>query len=260
MSATEAVNSLWIGKRLGLVERACLRSFIANGHRFRLWCYDAPDGVPAGVELRDAATILPEDSIIRHKGGSVSLFSNRFRYELQRLGLGIWADCDLYLLRPLPELPNHLFAWAAPGHICTAMLRLPASSPLIEPLLDIFSETSVPPWLPLRSRIAARWRLARTGRSGLCEMPWGSAGPLALTYLARRFGLDRFALPVESFYPVHWDRAAWIRDPSLRLEDVVAAGTVAVHLWNELIKGFKDLPAPEGSFLARLHREGAAPD
>ena len=33
-------------------------------------------------------------------------------------------------------------------------------------------------------------------------------------------------------------------------------GTVAIHLWNECIKGFKNEPAPDGSFLSRLKREG----
>lgn len=32
--------------------------------------------------------------------------------------------------------------------------------------------------------------------------------------------------------------------------------SLALHLWNELIRGFKDKPAPAGSFLARLHAEG----
>jgi hypothetical protein len=31
---------------------------------------------------------------------------------------------------------------------------------------------------------------------------------------------------------------------------------VAVHLWNECIKGFKGDPAEQGSFLGRLQEEG----
>ena len=260
MTGAVLVNSLWIGERMGPVERACLRSFLAYGHRFQLWCYAPPAGVPRGVELRDAAEILPEATVVRHIGGSVSLFSNRFRYELQRRGEGLWVDCDVYLLKPLPPLPDHLFAWAAPDQVCTAVMRLPPDSPLIPPLLEVFAERSVPPWLPLRARLAARWRLSRTGRSDLARMPWGSAGPLALTHLCRLHGLDRLAWPAETFYPVHWTRAAWIRDPLVQVTDVAGPGTLAVHLWNELIKRFKNAPAPPGSFLARLHSEGAGDD
>jgi hypothetical protein len=257
LSSPEPVNSLWIGEALGPVERACLASFLRNGHAFTLWCYDPPKGVPPGVRLRDAAEILPRDRIIRHRGGSPALFANHFRYRLQRLGLGIWVDCDLYLLRPLLDMPEHLFAWESEDRINNALIRFPPSSPLIPPLLEIFDESSVPPWLPPRARLAARWRLLAKGRSGVEVMPWGSAGPLALTWLARRFDLDSAALPAAFFYPMPWQRADWIRDPRLSLEDVAAPETLAIHLWNERIRSFKDDPAPAGSFLARLQSEGA---
>ncbi|MBV8687054.1 MAG: hypothetical protein JOZ90_06150 [Alphaproteobacteria bacterium] len=253
----ETCNTLWIGPRLGLVERACLRSVRAQGHPLRLWCYERPEGVPDGVEVRDAEEILPGAEIIRHQGGSVALFANRFRYELMRRGFGLWVDCDLYLVRPLAGLPQgHLFGWAAPDHINTAVLRLPPDSPLLPPLLALFEERQVPPWLSRRARLAAWLRLKRSGRTGLGRMPWGAAGPLALTWLARQAGLDGEALPAPTFYPRHWDDARWILDPAVTLESVVGAETRAVHLWNELIKGFKDAPAPPGSFLARLHAEG----
>ena len=87
-------------------------------------------------------------------------------------------------------------------------------------------------------------------------MPWGSAGPHAVTWLARREGIERLALSRPVFYPVPWQNAGWIRDPAQALEKLVAPETRAVHLWNELIKGFKDAPGPRGSFLARLQEEG----
>ena len=230
---------------------------MAHGHPMVLWCYNRPAGIPDGVVLRDAAEILPEEAIIRHRGGSVALFANRFRYELQRRGIGLWVDTDVYLLKPLDNLPEQVFGWGFVDEIYTGVLRLPPDSLLIPPLLDLFEEDKVPPWLPWRARLAAHWRLKRTGRSGLSHMPWGSAGPMAFTALARRHGLDRLALPSEIFYPTHWRDAAWILDPGIALKDVVQRGSLALHLWNELIKGFKNRPAPAGSFLARLHQEGA---
>jgi hypothetical protein len=254
---SETCHSLWIGPRLGAVERACLRSVLAQGHKPTLWCYDRPEGIPEGVTVADAATILPRDSVIAHRSGSVALFANHFRYELQRRGLGFWLDSDVYLLSPLTGLPDHVFAWTDSDHINTAVLRLPPSCPMIAPLLEIFEEQHVPAWLPLRAKLPAWWRLKRTGRSGLSEMPWGSAGPLAFTWLARRTGLDALAMAPAVFYPMHWSRAAWIADPGIQLEEVVTPETRAVHLWNELIKGFKDASAPRGSFLSRLQAEGA---
>ncbi|WOC15073.1 hypothetical protein [Pseudochrobactrum sp. MP213Fo] len=37
------VNSLWIGKRLGAVHAACLRSFIRHGHDVVLHAYGRPE-------------------------------------------------------------------------------------------------------------------------------------------------------------------------------------------------------------------------
>ena len=253
----DRINSLWIGDRLGRVERACLRSVLAHGYRGVLWCYARPEGVPEGVELRDAAEILPENAIIRHHSGSVALFTNWFRWELQRRGLGIWADCDLYLLKPLGEVPDHLFGREAQDRIGTAILRLPPDSALLPPLLDIFREVSVPSWIPWRPRLAARWRLWRDGRTGLAQMPWGTSGPRAFTHFVRACGLDRLARPQEVFYPVHWRQAGWIRDPAIGVEEATTDASCALHLWNELIKAYKDEPAPRGSFLARLQAEGA---
>lgn len=88
-------------------------------------------------------------------------------------------------------------------------------------------------------------------------MPWGSTGPSALTAVVEAHGLQHQALPPAVFYPVPWEKADWILDPTLSLDDMISDATVAVHLWNERIKAFKNAPAPVGSFLRRLHHEGA---
>ncbi|MDB5693118.1 MAG: hypothetical protein JWO81_2181 [Alphaproteobacteria bacterium] len=250
-------NMLWIGPALGAVERACMRSVLRQGHELSLYCYAPPAGVPKGIVLRDAAELVPEGEIIHHRGGSVALFANLFRYALQRAGRGIWLDCDTYLLAPIRLTDEHLFGEEAPGRINTAVLRLPPDSPMLPPLIALFEEKTVPPWLPPGARLAAAWRLAWTGRSGLSHMPWGVAGPLAMTAIARQYGFSERAQPPEIFYPMPWENAGWIRDPEQLLHDVTTPQTIGVHLWNERIKGFKNAPAPPGSFLARLQIEGA---
>ena len=252
------INMLWIGPVLGGLERACIRSVLRQGHRLKLWCYRFPEGVPEGVEVRDAAEILPESSIIRHRTGSVSLFSNWFRYELQRQGEGTWLDTDVYLLRPLPSDTPYLLTEYEDGRINGGALRLPSDSPALPLLLALFEETTVPYWLPYRAQLAAHWRLAITGRSDLSRMPWGVAGPNALTAICRKLGLSELALAPEVCSPTRWQDADWILDPAQPLERWTTPRTAAVHLWNERIKGFKNEPAPPGSFLARLQSEGAA--
>jgi hypothetical protein len=249
--------TLWIGPSLGAVERACLRSILRQGHPVSLYSYEEPAGVPDGVEVRDASEILPEHLIVRHHTGSVALFSNRFRYELLRRGCGVWVDTDFYLLAPLPDDRPYLFGRYAEGVIDSGLLRLPPDSPLLPELLAPFDEHEVPAWLPPRARAAAWWRLRTTGRTQIARMPWGSLGPRAVTAAVHRHGLHHLALPPEVLCAVHWDDARWIRSPSIGVEHVTTPRTRAVHLYNEIIKWFKDQPAPAGSFLARLQDEGA---
>jgi len=233
-----------------------MRSVLRHGHTLSLYCYRPPAGVPEGVELRDAGEVVAEEHVIRHRTGSVALFANRFRYELQRQGRGTWVDTDAYLLAPLPAR-EYLFGAQELGLIASGVLHLPADAPILDSLLEIFDERVVPPWLGLRDRIPAHWRLVRSGRTQLSRMPWGTAGPHALTSLAKRHGIDGWALDPEVLYPVHWSDATWILDPRIDLESVTSTRTVSIHLWNEMIKEFKDRAAPPGSFLARIHAEGA---
>ena len=249
--------SLWIGESLGAVERACLRSVLRQGHRLTLYCYGPTAGVPEGVALADAGAIIPKAEIFRQDAGSVGHFSDWFRYELQSRGLGTWIDTDVYLLRQLDEERAYLFGEQAPGVLNNAVLRLPEDSPVLSDLLHPFREHVSPEWLSLRARLPAKLRELARGKADLGRLPWGSTGPQALTVLARKFSLTSQALPPDVFYPVPWQRAEWILDPHIDFHDVVSERTVAVHLWNECIRMFKGRPAPEGSFLHRLQREGA---
>ena len=252
---TQACNMLWIGPSLSRLERACMRSVLRQGHSLRLWCYAEPAGVPRGVVTADASVILPEERIVRHHTGSVSLFSNWFRYELQRQGKGIWLDSDIYLLKPIPD-SELLLTMCDERWISSAPLCLPPDSPILPPLLDLFEAPCVPAWLHWRPKLAARWRAIVTGRVDLSKMTWGIAGPQAVTEMARRHGVAHLASPPATYHPFHWQEAEWVVDPCHTLEQRVTEETVGVHLWNECIKAFKERPAPSGTFLARLQNEG----
>ena len=249
--------SLWIGERLGPIERACLRSVMRQGHPLSLYVYGAVEGVPEGVTVRDASAVVPEEQIIRHRRGSLALFSDLFRFELLRRGLGTWIDCDMYLVAQLDGSSSYLFGHEGERFVNTGVLRIPADSPILAPLLSVFEGRVVPFWLPLTARLAARLRLWRDGNTDVTRMPWGSAGPKALTAMVHSHGLQEHVQPPEVFCPVSYRAADWIRDPRRQLEDVIKPRTVAVHLWNECIRGFTEQPAASGSFLARLQSEGS---
>lgn len=249
--------TFWHGGPLGALERACLRSAMRHGHPVTLYCYRDPGGVPEDVKLADAADIVPEAGIIRHRSGSLALFSDLFRYRLLERGLGTWIDTDVYVVRPIEGARPYLFGKQSRNIVNGAVLRLPPDSAMLRDLLGIFEGRKVPDWLSEEARKAAADRLFRMGRTGVAMMPWGTAGPDAITALARRHGVYDQALPQQAFYPAHCKDAAWMFMPRFKLEDVILPDTMAVHLWNNLIKEAKDGPAREGSFLARLRIEGA---
>jgi len=78
-----------------------MRSIARHGHKMVLYCYREFVGVPEEVEVRDASQILPYETITAPWCNRPDLYSDWFRYELLRRGLGTWVDTDVYLLAPL---------------------------------------------------------------------------------------------------------------------------------------------------------------
>ena len=248
--------TLWVGDALGRLERACLKSVLRQGHSVALYCYAIPSDVPEGVRALDAETILPRAAIRPEWSSRSDLYSDWFRYLIQKRGLGTWLDLDVYLVAPLDLERPYLFGEYEPGKINGAVLRLPPDSPMLTPLLDQFDGKTVPRGMLLHQQLAGHMQKLVHGIYDLTNTRWGTTGPFALSKYVRDFGLSSQALPPEAFYPVPWRKAGWVADPSMRLEDFVTPKTMAVHLWNELLREIKHKPAPEGSFLARLQREG----
>lgn len=114
----KTVNGLWIGNRLSLLETLGIKSFLDHGHRFRLFVYEPLETpVPEGCELMDASAVIPATSIFRyrhknkygHGKGSVSGFSDIFRYKLLYEQGGWWVDMDVTCLKPLNFTGEYVF-------------------------------------------------------------------------------------------------------------------------------------------------------
>ena len=247
-------NAIWIGSELGPIQAACLRSFLRAGHRTRLHCYRKPVDVPKGVELADAGALLPESQLIRHKeSGSYALFSDLLRYRILREGLGLYVDCDIFCIRPIED-ENYIFGWSTPKAINGAVLKLPCDSPILTDLCNI-DDGFVPPWSSRRYKL--RMRLCRMlGAPGakLEELPWGSAGPVALTWYARHHELEHLAKSKDVFYPLGSKEMALLFDPTRTIDDLITPRTTAMHLYNEYFKRrFLDvIPIPPSSPLGRM--------
>src|ERR1700675_312106 len=98
---SDVIQSLWVGPRLSAMERLSITSFLKNGHSYILYVYGPVEGVPEGVELKDANEILPSAAIFTYPDyATYSGFSNFFRYKLLLERGGWWVDTDIICLKP----------------------------------------------------------------------------------------------------------------------------------------------------------------
>ena len=111
----KVVQTMWIGEKLSTMEQLALKSFIDNGHEVHLYTYEDVKGVPNGVVIKDGNEILPESDIFCYSAdgfhkGSVSAFSNWFRYKLLFDKGGWWVDTDNVCLKPFNFKSDYVFS------------------------------------------------------------------------------------------------------------------------------------------------------
>lgn len=103
------IHGLWIGTELSYMEQLTIRSFVRHGYTFNLWLYGSfSHELPEGCVGRDASEIIQAESIFRYKNksqfgigkGSISGFSDIFRYKLLHDVGGWWVDMDVTCLKP----------------------------------------------------------------------------------------------------------------------------------------------------------------
>lgn len=250
----QQIVSLWIGDKLGLIERLSLTSFVQQGHPIALYTYGPVAGVPDGVDVREAEAVLPRAMADRNRyaNGSYALFSNMFRMELQRQSLGTWVDADVVCWRPITLDGAFVAGHESDEYLNGAILKLAPDSPMLQDWLDTAASGRVPRWLPFQRAPGAWLRQAIGQRIEPAELPHGTFGPKSITALARAHGLWDEAQPIDVFYPLRPRQAELLWGPALKLGDVVTERTLTIHLWNEKLKPFRNVPPPPGSIMAEL--------
>jgi hypothetical protein len=216
------VNAVWIGKKIGRVQAACLRSFLHTGHAVHLYAYGAVDGLPKGVRIKDANTLLPEAGLTRYPNGSFALAANLIRYQMMKRGLGLYVDCDVYCVHPIED-SEVLVGWQDDNYANNAVLKLPPDHPATMELANI-AEGWVPPWA------------TEEPPQPLANYLWGTTGPRALTYYLKKHGLVDRILTRDIFYPLHHSQWELLLRPDTKVADFVTPRTRYIHLWNELSK------------------------
>jgi hypothetical protein len=215
---SELIQSLWVGDRLGVMEKMAIQSFLRSGHQYHLYTY-ADIKVPPGAVRRDAREIFPEADVFAYGpsaktgAGSVSAFSNYFRYKLLYDRGGYWVDSDVVCLKPFAFDSAHVFGQertrVGDFYVASCVMKAPAGSEAMKFCLE---------------SCMAKERDA---------LKWGEIGPTLVTEAVRRHALVSCVQPPEAFCPVNW----WAVDQYLvgsRGNEVNLSDSHAVHLWNEM--------------------------
>ncbi len=236
------INSLWIGRRLGEVHAACLKSFVDKGYDVVLHSYGRPEDTPKGVAIFDANKLMQETEIVRFSTGNLALASDKYRYRILKEGLGLYVDCDVYCVNRLDD-SDYMLGWEDQSTINGAVLKVPHNSILLQQLMDAAEDPYfIPPWLKknriLKYKIRRRLGLAKA----VSHQPWGTIGPLLISHLVKENGLQEKASPIDVFYPVHHRCTSLFYERGLKLQDLITPRTTALHLYNTAMQSTSVIP------------------
>ena len=247
------LNSLWVGEELSYLERLCLQSALYHGHRFRLYSYCPAKlcGVPAGVEVRDAAEVMAREKLISYAGcaNGVALGANLWRYHLLSKGLGFWCDLDLVFVKPLNFAQPYVLGWELEGWINNAVMFAPSDSDFVRDLFALTRPNVRPPWFGPKRSAEFYWRRWRKGYLGLEDLPWGTYSAGLVTHIVKKRRLQEFVAEPSVFYPVRWSEARTVYGPAELVNSKFTQHTRAVHLWHSKLGKLASSPPPVGSWL-----------
>ncbi len=213
----DIIQGLWIGPKLSTMERLSIKSFLDNGHEYHLYTYSDIEGVPEGASIKDGNEIIPESEIFTYSSGegkgSVSAFSNFFRYKLLYDKGGWWVDTDMICLKPFDFDDEYVFS----------------SEHYVTRNEDVVTSGVIK--APKESEVAKNnWEICKS--KDPIKIVWGEVGPRLVREAVKEFELDKYVKPHQTFCPLGFEEWFKVLNPNIQLkfgEDVYA-----LHLWNEM--------------------------
>ena len=223
------IQSLWVGPNLSNLEKLSIKSFIDNGHKYHLYVYDKVEGIPEGVEIKDANEILHKAHIFRYKNGSISAFTNIFRFVLLYKRGGYWVDTDLICLKKLPFKEKDIIFASEPFK--DYKTTTPTSSLLKIPINHKIGLAGIIILNELKKAIL-------DGRMG-----WG-AGPTTVKLLVNNYNLKNNILHwnvicsccCEDYRSIFYPNEKDFDKNVIKSLNNIPKNMYCIHLWNEMLR------------------------
>jgi len=242
-----------------VIEQLTMCSYIKEGHPFHLYTYTDIEGVPDGVIIKDANTILKEDNIFLSHN-SYAHFADWFRWKmLEKLG-GYWVDMDLVCTKPFDFNDEIIFGMEEHNSAAIGALRFPSNHILVSSMVKrCENPNSIEPSDSLRIKLRKYKRKFLMGNK-ISNTKWGeTGGPWGFNRVLQMYNLRELGKPYTYFYPVHSSHWKHIFDETFANDDKLFFDTHAIHMWNEMTK--KDInfnitdTFPKNSLFEKLKRK-----
>ncbi len=239
---SERVASLWVGKRLTILEKLCLKSFHDLGQTPILYHYHPIENAPPYVELRDAREVLPLDAAERIYIDPVfqspAVHADLFRLHLMLKTEYIWVDCDAYAVKPFHSHEGYLLAGRRDGQrrVPNGVLRLPHDSPALQDWISFVGTVPcIPPWWDRPTRRIYRRLYGK--KVTFSALPLGVIGPLSAYHFLLESGEIELVLPERELYALPFSsRHDWFNEDVGQLEEFDWKLKTSIHFFSSIIR------------------------
>ncbi len=213
---SKIIQGLWVGGELSTMEQLSINSFIKNGYTYHLYIYGDVKNIPAGTTIKDGNDILQKDLIFTYNigegKGSYSAFSNVFRYKLLYDQGGYWVDTDIVCLNKWNFDDKHYVFGSeiddGKSKISSCIIKTKQYDELV---LYCYN---------------------RCMELDLNNIIWGQIGPSLVSEAVKKFNLEKYVLPVDTFCSINWWDAHNAVNPNYNINGIF--NKPAIHLWNEV--------------------------
>ncbi|MEM6408750.1 MAG: hypothetical protein AAF700_10060 [Pseudomonadota bacterium] len=239
MAKDYAIAQLWIGGALTYMEQLCAVSFRDAGHHVKMYTYGDVANIPDGIEICDAAEIMPLGTVIAHeRTGSPAPQADKWRYALlAKTDDQIWADTDAYCVKRFTTQTGHFHGWESAHHINNGVLGLPSDSETLAQLIAFTSdEYAIPDWFKPELRAEMERKKAEGNPVHVGAQSWGVWGPQALTHFLHKTGEQKYAMPIEALFPISFKKRRMMLKPNADLSQYITGNTLSIHFWGRRMR------------------------